>query len=137
MSEPFNLHDSYEQHEKTWKKRLFDPFQRGQRFLFRVHDQEIVTTVAQLNFFKWAIQYGVIDWATEHKDEIRSHQDKIKSERRKLIQSQPNREKKRMRLTKANNSHCLVYVQPMRISLAGPAKKARASEEMEVDEVSI
>lgn len=122
-SEPFNIHDSYTQHEAVWKKRLFDPFQRGHRIMFRVEDVDYETTIAQLNFFRWAIEFGVIHWAAQHRDEIREHHQRIKAERKKLIAAQPNREKKRMRLTSADDSqHCLIYVQPMRLAIGGDAK---------------
>jgi len=125
MGEPFNVHESYEQHELVWKKGLFDPFQRGPRIHYEANGEQFVTTIAQLNFFCWAIQHGVIDWAARHKDKIKKHHQTIKDARKKLIKEQPNREKKRMRLTPVDNSHCLVYVQPMRIPL-GPQKKNRA-----------
>lgn len=122
--EPFNLHDSYEQHEEAWKKKLFDPFARGPRILFSDgHGKQYETTIAQLNFFRWAIQYGVIDYASQHREAIRKHHYDTKLERKKLIQSTPNREKKRMRLTQTDKARCLVYVQPMRISMTGPEKK--------------
>lgn len=115
--EPFNVHSSYVQFEETWKKRLFDPFQRGQRIMFYVNGKKYETTIAQLNFFRWAIQFGVIEWAKNHKKEIREHHFVTKTERKKLIQEQPNREKKRMRLTKNDKSKCMVYIQPMQIHL--------------------
>jgi hypothetical protein len=101
----------------VWKKGLFDPFQRGSRIHYQVGDVKYETTIAQLNFFMWAIQYGVIDWAARHRDEIKKHHQEIKDVRRALIKDQPNRVKKRMRLTPVDNSHCLVYVQPMQINL--------------------
>lgn len=56
-------------------KEHFDPFRRGK------HDGKIIeleyavgqtlqTTLAQLNFFKWAIKNGVIDYIRNHTEEI-------------------------------------------------------------------
>ena len=103
----------------VWKKGLFDPFQRGPRIHYEVNGIKYETTIAQLNFFMWAIQYGVIDWASRHRESIKKHHHETKEARRMLIKEQPNREKKRMRLTPVDNSHCLVYVQPMRINMGG------------------
>lgn len=128
-AEPFNLHDSYEQHEEAWKKKLFDPFQRGERVMFRnAAGDEHETTIAQLNFFRWAIQYGVIDWAAKNRDEIHKHHQMSKRARKQLIQDTPNREKKRMRLTPNDKAHCLVYIQPTRISLKPDDKKNTRAE---------
>jgi len=77
------------------------------------------TTIAQLNFFSWAIQYRVLDWAIRNKEAIRAHHHTIKKARKKLILEHPDREKKRERLTHADGTGCLVYLQPMKISLGG------------------
>lgn len=116
---PINVHESYEHYEKNWKKELFDPFQRGPRIYYRDSDgNQHETTIGQLNFFMWAIKFGVLDWAIRHKHEIQQHHAKVMKARKALIQSQPNRKKKRMRLTPKDNSGCMVYVQPMRVSMA-------------------
>src|SRR5690606_21071878 len=53
---PFMLYLNYKSQLKSYKKELLDPFRRGDKILFN-YDQnnEIETTVGQLNFFKWAI----------------------------------------------------------------------------------
>ena len=53
----------YKSQLKAYSKRQFDPFCRRDRISFYDHDNnEIVTTVGQLNFFKWAIENGVLDY---------------------------------------------------------------------------
>ncbi len=123
--EPFNVHDSYEQYENVWKKKLFDPFKRGQRIMFTVAGEGYETTIAQLNFFRWAIQFGVIEWAIQHKDDIKIHHQETKKARQKLIQAQPDRPKRRMRLTQVNKQNCLVYLKPMKVSLSSTGKRER------------
>lgn len=110
---PFNVHASYERHENDWKKRLFDPCARGPRIMFYAGGEQYETTIGQLNFFKWAIEHGVIDWAVQHKDEIRHHHQVTDAARKKLIEEQPNREKKRMRLTHTDKNRCIVYISPV------------------------
>lgn len=63
---PFNMFLEYKSQLKAYSKRHFDPFSRRERVWFRgVH-----TTCGQLNFFKWAMQYGVLDYARQHHDAI-------------------------------------------------------------------
>lgn len=62
----FNMFLEYKSQLKAYSKRYFDPFcRRG-----RVDYHGVHTTCGQLNFFKWAIQYGVLDFAAAHHDEI-------------------------------------------------------------------
>jgi hypothetical protein len=123
--EPFNVHDSYEQYENVWKKKLFDPFKRGQRIMFTVAGVSYETTIAQLNFFRWAIQFGVIQWTIDHKDEIQAHHKETKRVRRDLIVNNPNREKRRQRLTETSKNTCLVYVKPIKVNLNSGVKRER------------
>lgn len=61
----------YKKKLKGYSKDLFDPFCRGERISFYDHnDEEIETTVGQLNFFRWAIENGLIDYARENLDVI-------------------------------------------------------------------
>jgi hypothetical protein len=56
-------------------KELFDPFARGKSkggaiTLTNAEDESVTTTLRQLNYFRWAIENGVIDYVKEHIDEI-------------------------------------------------------------------
>ena len=66
----FNVFMSYKTQLRAYSKRRFDPFKRRDRILFEVQGQRLVTTVAQLNFFKWAIENGVVRYAADHAKEI-------------------------------------------------------------------
>lgn len=56
---------------KGYKKKLFDPFCRNARIPFYYTDEScLITTIAQLNFFKWALKNNIIDYIEEHFDEI-------------------------------------------------------------------
>lgn len=94
-SQNFNLWKEYKNQLKAYSKKLFDPFCRRQRIFFNVITNEIIivnneneeelnnnkdgfiTTVGQLNFFKWAILNKVIDYAFNHLADIES--DMLKS----------------------------------------------------------
>ncbi len=69
-----NMYDDYKLQLKTHKKKLFDPFSRGIRIFFCFNKMEgkcISTTIAQLNFFKWAINNNVLDYIKKNLDELK------------------------------------------------------------------
>ena len=81
---------SYKSQLKGFSKNYFDPFQRKDRIEFFILDTKITTTIGQLNFFKWAIQNKVIDYAKEnlqsiHKDMSESQDKSKKIGKRKLL----------------------------------------------------
>lgn len=53
-----NVHIAYKSSLGGYSKKLFDPFCRTERIEFK----GIVTTVAQLNFIRWCIRNGIIDY---------------------------------------------------------------------------
>lgn len=70
---PINVYHSYRSALKTYSKEQFDPFRRHERILFRFGgeaEDEIETTVGQLNFFKWAIETGVLNYIRENRHSI-------------------------------------------------------------------
>jgi len=68
----FMVHFHYKRELKAYSKRLFDPFCRRERISFQIRGQPPIeeTTVGQLNFFRWAIEKGVIHYILEHVAEI-------------------------------------------------------------------
>jgi hypothetical protein len=64
----------YKSQLKAYSKKQFDPFCRRERISFIDHDNnELVTTVGQLNFFEWIITDGILTYILEHREKI--HQD--------------------------------------------------------------
>lgn len=64
---PFvNVFIEYKSQLKGHQKRNFDPFCRRNRVCFC----GIETTLGQLNFFRWAIQNGVLEYGKQHVQEI-------------------------------------------------------------------
>tara|TARA_B100001094_G_C18089249_1_gene749502 strand:- start:246 stop:758 length:513 start_codon:yes stop_codon:yes gene_type:complete len=59
---PFNLYIEYRSQLKAYSKMQFDPFRRHERISLETQNGPIETTVAQLNFFKWAIEKKVLEW---------------------------------------------------------------------------
>jgi len=71
VEEQFNTYLNYKGQLKAYSKKNFDPFCRRDRINFYYTDDDcIVTTVGQLNFFKWAIENNVIDYINKHLDII-------------------------------------------------------------------
>tara|TARA_A100001011_G_scaffold183465_1_gene192349 strand:+ start:761 stop:1309 length:549 start_codon:yes stop_codon:yes gene_type:complete len=69
----FKVYNDYKLNLKAYSKKRFDPFCRWERitvpFTGNVHIQ---TTIGQLNFFKWAIQNGVVKFIEDNYAEIES-----------------------------------------------------------------
>lgn len=62
-SQEFLVYMNYKSQLKAYSKKLFDPFCRRERIMFQVPGQEpFLTTVGKLNFFRWAIEKGVIEY---------------------------------------------------------------------------
>jgi hypothetical protein len=59
-----NIHNHYRSQLNAYGKKFIDPFCRGkERILFKVSDSQcIMSNLGQINFFKWAHQYKVLDY---------------------------------------------------------------------------
>lgn len=63
----FNVFQSYRLQLKAYSKHQFDPFRRRERIKFFFEkDSYIETTIGQLNFFRWILQNGVLDFIAEN-----------------------------------------------------------------------
>ncbi len=70
-STPFNVYLSYRAQLKAYSKQMFDPFRRRDRILFNFGgDRSVETTVGQLNFFRWMLLNGVLDYIVAHREDI-------------------------------------------------------------------
>ena len=59
----FIVYLDYKNQLKAYSKKQFDPFCRRERISFNdINNNEIITTVGQLNFFKWAIENKIIEY---------------------------------------------------------------------------
>ena len=66
----FYINDEYKNQLKSFNKKFFDPYKRNNKFELEHNKQIIITTVGQMNFFKWAIENQIIDYIEEHYKEI-------------------------------------------------------------------
>lgn len=73
----FNVHLSYRDQLKSYNKIRFDAFKRNEKFTMKtIDDRKIVTTVGQLNIFKWFIENKILEYTNEHLDEIKQDMNK-------------------------------------------------------------
>jgi hypothetical protein len=67
----FIVYLDYKSQLKAYSKKQFDPFCRRERISFIDHDSnELITTVGQLNFFRWAIENNILNYIDENYDII-------------------------------------------------------------------
>jgi hypothetical protein len=67
----FVVYMNYKNQLKAYSKKLFDPFCRRERISFQIPGHEaFLTTVGKLNFFRWAIEKGILDYIKGHQVEI-------------------------------------------------------------------
>jgi hypothetical protein len=63
----FNVYQDYKLKLKSYSKKNFDPFCRWERITIPyINGTSIETTLGQLNFFKWAIEKGIINFIEEN-----------------------------------------------------------------------
>ena len=63
----FIVYLDYKSQLKAYSKKQFDPFCRRERISFIDHDNnELITTVGQLNFFRWAIENNILEYIIEN-----------------------------------------------------------------------
>ena len=67
----FNVFLQYKCQLKSYKKKFFDPFCRKQRIYFHYDlNKCVITTIGQLNFFKWAISFGILSYVEKNLQSI-------------------------------------------------------------------
>ena len=67
----FLVYFNYKRELSAYSKRLFDPFCRRERIMFQARGQEpFVTTVGQLNFFRWFFEKNILEFVEEHREVI-------------------------------------------------------------------
>lgn len=93
----FNIYLDYKNQLKAYSKKYFDPFCRQRRIIIDMNtlkwkeytrdyetlDKEIVTTVGQLNFFRWVLENKIYDYAISNISLIDSDMNTTLSNKRK------------------------------------------------------
>lgn len=67
----FVVYMNYKNQLKAYSKKLFDPFCRRERISFQIPGHEpFLTTVGKLNFFRWALEKGILGYIKGNQPEI-------------------------------------------------------------------
>jgi hypothetical protein len=78
ISTLFNVYSSYKQQLKIFQKKHFDPFSRGERIPFFISNTCIITTIGQLNFFKWFLSKDIYQYIKNNQENIEYDMNKKK-----------------------------------------------------------
>lgn len=116
----FIVYLDYKAQLKAYSKKQFDPFCRRERISLLDHtDNEIITTVGQLNFFRWAIENKILDYIERNYDYIEKDMNlSLKEMYKKKDTNETNNEKKQRRrrrelsisATKSINKHDVTVI---------------------------
>jgi hypothetical protein len=67
----FSVYLNYKAQLKAFSKKLFDPFCRRERIEFQCGETTaFITTVGQLNFFRWALEKNIFAYIRQHQQDI-------------------------------------------------------------------
>jgi len=81
----FFIYLEYKNQLSTHSKDYFDPFGRGKKIKYYCGDVILTTSIAQLNFFEWAIKNKIISYISKNlstiKDDMKKYTKKIKEEK--------------------------------------------------------
>lgn len=85
----FNVYFSYKNQLNSFQKKQFDPFKRKhdgyEKFPLKYGDNKVIlTTVAQLNFFKWCICNNIFQYIQKHLNDIKNDMPKINNKSNKI-----------------------------------------------------
>lgn len=99
------VHSHYRSQLKAFSKQRFDPFKRRERIIFELNsDNSIETTVGQLNFFRWSIETGVLQYVMDHRCDIEKDMCSASTQRMSPCTDQP------VHVVKNNDSENDVHV---------------------------
>lgn len=72
----FNVHIEYKNQLSGYSKQYFDPFCRKKKIIYTYRPNDggkeinFLSSIGQLNFFRWAIRFKVIQYVQRHLEEI-------------------------------------------------------------------
>jgi hypothetical protein len=128
IKQNFNIWLDYKCQLKAFSKKNFDPFCRRKRIfyntvtddtlpidkkdteLFQKRNDGFVTTVGQLNFFRWALTHRVVDYAFEHLDTIESDMLSSADSRKTPVDKGKRRRRELSKNSKGVHKHTLKVV---------------------------
>jgi hypothetical protein len=112
----FNVHSSYKSQLKAWNKKHFDPFSRGDRIPFFLEDDCLITTIGQLNFFKWFISNNVYQFVEKNLSKIEQEMNKNKKRVKKPKSTIKPKKYKDAKINKNYNMNTLTCTAPKKVT---------------------
>ena len=112
-SPPVHVFSLYKDWLRHYRRKTFDPFRRRERIYFRSPCDGTVldTTVAQLNFLRWALTYDILAYVRRHAAVI--ERDMLatlgESKRRRQAMEAQGLKRRRAELSRAPTMRCIVY----------------------------
>ena len=109
----FDVYHEYDDTLSTYGRKLFDPFRRGDRTHFMGKDvktgkmAKYETTLAQIVFFKWADEKGVLTFCKKNVEAIEADMHRAHHERNRRVAE--GRQKKRRPLSKEPATKCFIF----------------------------
>ena len=105
----FIVHSSYKDQLKAHKKKYFDPFGRGDRIPFFSNNDCVITTIGQLNFYRWFFTKNIYDYCVSNYNTI---QTELLSNKNVKKRSRYNASKKRSTSCRKQISYIKVEYNP-------------------------
>jgi hypothetical protein len=107
---PMNVYSLYKDWLHFYRRKGFDSFRRRERVFFAepATGETLETTVAQLNFLRWAELYGVLEYVRDNQAAIEADMMQTLSDSKRRRQTDGGK-RKREELSSAPPSKCVVY----------------------------
>jgi hypothetical protein len=114
-----NLYLDYRVQLKSYKKMFFDPFRRYSRITYVLEEEPLLSiesTVGQLNFFRWALHNGVINYIQNNIDKIETSmtnfqkQNKIPDDNGKVNTDNKSKNKSKTKQKTHVHAHTVTHV---------------------------
>ena len=110
----FNVFQSYKCQLNSYQKKQFDPFKRTHKgyneFKFYITPEKyLLTTVGQLNFFKWCIENKILEYIENNISDIKND---MKINQKGITKIKPEENKKTLKISGSQ--------QPLRIKTITP-----------------
>jgi len=64
--EYIDIYNEYKTQLKSYNKKYFDPYKRNEKIELVYNNKTIITTIGQMNFFKWLITNGIDKYIEEN-----------------------------------------------------------------------
>ena len=97
----FFVYIDYKNQLKAYSKKLFDPFCRRERIMFQLTNiPAFITTVGKLNFFRWAIEKGILDYIKMNLTSIEKEMNESARELQKVRKSDTKQTASAKRITR-------------------------------------